>query len=71
MMIDEGEVKAPALHGTGFVFNKEGFSSSSPAPESVTTVSFVSVWAISMRDMNELGRTSAKIKEVIGETSRE
>lgn len=65
MMIDEGEVKVPSLQGKGYVFNKEGFSARIPARESVITTSFVAVWAISVKDLEELGRTSSRIKEMI------
>lgn len=62
MMIDEGEVKTSITHGVGFVFNKDGFANRTPSRETVQTLGFVSVWAISMKDLEEISRTSAKIK---------
>jgi hypothetical protein len=51
MMVDEGEVKAPALQQKGYVFNKEGFISKSPSRETIVATEFVSVWAISLHDL--------------------
>lgn len=52
MMVDEGEVKTSITHGVGFVFNKDGFTNRSPSRETVQTLGFVSVWAISMKDLD-------------------
>lgn len=67
MMVDEGEVKAPDTQKAGFVFNKEGFVSRTASPVTVTTSSFVTVWAISMKDLEELAKTSSKIQTLLNE----
>lgn len=70
MMVDEGEVKTPSPQKKGYVFNKEGFASKSPSRETVVASEFVSVWAISLRDLEDLARTSAKIQSIISEGLR-
>ena len=69
MMVDEGEVKtpAPAPQKKGFVFNKEGFSSKSPSRETIVATEFVSIWAISLRDLEDLAKTSSKIQSILNE----
>ena len=62
MMIDEGQVKDPELQKAGYVFNKDGFSKASSSLITVTTSSFVTVWAISKNDVEELAKSSSKIK---------
>ena len=61
-MIDEGQVKDPDSKMAGYVFNIDGFSKASPSPITVTTSSFVTVWAISKKDVAELANSSSKIK---------
>ena len=67
MMVDEGEVKTPALQKKGFVFNREGFSSKSPSRETIVATEFVSIWAISMRDLEDLAKNSSKIQAILTE----
>ena len=67
MMVDEGEVKTPAAQKKGFVFNREGFSSKSPSRETIVATEFVSIWAISMRDLEELAKNSSKIQAILTE----
>jgi CRP-like cAMP-binding protein len=67
MMVDEGEVKAPAPQKKGFVFNREGFANKSPSRETIVTTEFVSIWAISLRDLEELSKTSSKIQAILSE----
>lgn len=67
MMVEEGEVKTSATQKKGFVFNREGFSSKSPSRETVVATEFVSIWAISMRDLEDLAKTSSKIQAILTE----
>jgi len=50
-MVDEGEVKTPALQGKGFVFNREGFISKTPSRDTIVANNFVALWTISLRDL--------------------
>lgn len=65
MMVDEGEVKTPAVQKKGFVFNKDGFLSRSPSRDTIVASEFVAVWAISMQDLQDLAKTSSKIQSII------
>lgn len=67
MMIDEGEVKTPAVQKKGYVFNREGFTNKAPSRDTITATEFVSIWAISMRDLEELAKTSSKIHGILAE----
>jgi CRP-like cAMP-binding protein len=67
MMVDEGEVKAPTTQKKGFVFNKEGFANKTPSRETIVATEFVSIWAISLRDLEDLAKTSSKIQAILNE----
>ena len=67
MMVDEGEVKTSEVKTRGFVFNKEGFLNGSAVSESITTTSFTAIWAISLKDLQELGRSSEQINKIVSE----
>ena len=61
MMVEEGEVSTPTKMKAGFVFNQQGFLNRSRSSITVTASSFVSIWAISLRDLEELSKTSEKL----------
>ena len=68
MMIDEGEVKVSSSKEpkkNGYVFNSEGFKTGSPVADSYTALTFVSIWAISLRDLESLGKSSAQIDSIL------
>lgn len=68
MMVDEGEVKASAaVQKKGFVFNREGFESKSPSRDTIVATEFVSIWAISLHDLEDLAKTSSKIQAILTE----
>lgn len=67
MMVDEGEVKTPSPQKKGFVFNKEGFANKSPSRETIIATEFVSIWAISIRDLEDLAKGSSKIQTILSE----
>lgn len=67
MMVDEGEVKTPASQKKGFVFNKEGFLNKSPSRDTIVATEFVSIWAISLHDLEDLAKTSSKIQSILTE----
>jgi CRP-like cAMP-binding protein len=69
MMVDEGEVTAEKLQQRGYVFNQNGFKYKEPAAVSVVTKTFVSVWAVSLKDLEDLGRTSSRIKDIVAQAS--
>lgn len=62
-MVVEGEIDINGeTKSKGFVFNKKGFFCQAISGDKVVTKSFVTVWAISLVEMEELGRTYPQVK---------
>jgi len=64
-MIAEGEVSTTEKKTKNYVFNHEGFFSKSPAKSTVVTNTFVVVWAISLADLEDIARSSTKVRDSI------
>lgn len=61
-MIEEGEVESYGKNlGVGATFNLGGFLNRDKCTASYITKSFVSVWAITARDLEQIGRTSTNL----------
>jgi hypothetical protein len=66
-MIVEGEIDINGeTKSKGFVFNQKGFFCQAISGDKVVTKSFVTVWAVSLVEMEDLGRTYPQVKVHLG-----
>ena len=62
-MVSEGEIDINGeTKSTGFVFNQKGFFSKAISGDKVVTKSFVTVWAVSLSELEDIARTHVQVK---------
>ncbi len=62
-MVVEGEIDINGVtKSKGFVFNQKGFFCQAISGDKVVTKSFVTVWAVSLLELEDLGRTYPQVK---------
>lgn len=62
-MVLEGEIDINGeTKSTGFVFNQKGFFCQAISGDKVVTKSFVTVWAVGLAELEDVGRTYPQVK---------
>jgi len=62
-MVAEGEIDINGeTKSTGFVFNQKGFFCQAISGDKVVTKSFVTLWAVTLAELEELARNNSQIK---------
>ena len=61
-MLTEGEIEINGeVKTAGFIFNQKGFFCKAANNTKVSTKTFVTVWAINLRDLEDLGKNSPAV----------